>query len=92
MNWKVAEAKQKFSKVVRAAEEEPQMIYNRGRLVAALVPANDIEEFLAWRERKDHSSLADAFSRLRQICAEEDYSFEIPTREDRPNPFTDDLS
>lgn len=92
VNWKVAEAKQRFSEVVRAAEEEPQLIYNRGRLVAAVVPAEELQEFLAWREWREHSSLGDAFTALRKICAEEEYSFEIPPRKDRPNPFADDLS
>jgi prevent-host-death family protein len=92
VNWKVAEAKQRFSEVVRAAEEEPQMIYNRGRLVAAVVPAEELQEFLAWREGREHSSLGDAFAALRKICAEEGYTFEIPSRKDRPNPFAEDLS
>jgi len=91
VNWKVAEAKQRFSEVVRAAEEEPQMIYNRGRLVAAVVPAEEVQEFLARREGREHSSIGDAFAALRKICAEEGYTFEIPSREDRPNPFAEDL-
>lgn len=91
MNWNVAEAKQKFSEVVRAAEEKPQWIYNRGKLVAAVVPANDLQEFLAWREQKEEPSIADAFKELRRICAEEGYELEVPVREDRPNPFADDL-
>ena len=91
MNWNVAEAKQRFSEVVRAAEEKPQWIYNRGRLVAALVPAEDLEQFLAWRERKEHTSLADAFAELRRICDEESYELPIPERKNRPNPFADEL-
>jgi prevent-host-death family protein len=91
MNWKVAEAKQRFSEVVRAAEKMPQWIYNRGRLVAAVVPAGDLEQFLAWRERKERTSIADAFSELRRICAEESYEFETPERRNRPNPFADGL-
>jgi prevent-host-death family protein len=88
MNWKVAEAKQRFSEVVRAAEEKPQWIYNRDRLVAALVPADDLEQFLAWREQKDRASIADAFSELRRICTEESYELETSERRNRPNPFT----
>jgi len=91
MNWKVAEAKQRFSEVVRAAEEKPQWIYNRGRLVAALVPAGDLEQFLAWRERKERTSIADAFSELRRICAEENYELVIPERRNRRNPFAEGL-
>ncbi|HEV7504581.1 MAG TPA: hypothetical protein VGS07_06705 [Thermoanaerobaculia bacterium] len=58
MNWKVAEAKQRFSEVVRTGEE-----------------------------RKEGTSIADAFFELRRICAEEDYKLETPERRNRPNPF-----
>jgi len=90
MNWKVAEAKQRFSEVVRAAEEEPQLIFNRDRLVAAVVEPDAFQEFLAWRRETERRSVADAFAEGRRICAEEGYTLEVPPREDRPNPFTDD--
>jgi prevent-host-death family protein len=91
MDWKIAEAKQNFSELVKAAEAEPQWIYNRDKLVAALVPAADLKEFLGWRRQKEEGSLADAFEELRRICEEEDYALEIPPRQDRPNPLIDAL-
>ena len=93
MNWKIGEAKQRFSEVVRAAEDEPQKIYNRDRLVAAVVGPGEIKDFLAWRERRMKGSLADSIRELSRICAEEGYTLEIPSREqkDRPNPFAEDL-
>ena len=93
MEWKIGEAKQKFSEVVRAAEGEPQRIYNRERLVAAVVAPNDFEEFLAWREKRRKGSLADSIRELSRICAEEGYVFELPPREEeeRPNPFAEDF-
>ena len=91
MNWKIAEAKQNFSELVRAAEDEPQWIYNRDKLVAAMVPAGTLQEFLSWRRRKEEQTLGGAFAELRRICQEEDYSLEIPPRQERPNPFPDAL-
>lgn len=93
MNWKIGEAKQRFSEVVRAAEDEPQKIYNRDRLVAAVVGPGEIKDFLAWRERRRKGSLADSIRELSRICAEEGYTLEIPSREqeERPNPFAEDL-
>ncbi|HWN41470.1 MAG TPA: prevent-host-death protein [Thermoanaerobaculia bacterium] len=93
MNWKIGEAKQRFSEVVRAAEEEPQRIYNRDRLVAAVVGPGEIKEFLAWRERRRKGSLADSVRELSRICEEEDYTLEVPRREQegRPNPFAEDF-
>ncbi len=91
MVWKIAEAKQKFSELVKAAEAEPQWIYNRDRLVAAMVPAESLSEFLNWRRRTQSETLGGAFAKLRRICEEEDYTLDIRPRHDRPNPFADVL-
>lgn len=90
MDWKVAEAKQRLSEVIRAAEEEPQWLYNRDRLVAAVVEPQTFQDFLAWREREQRPSIGEAFSELRRLCAEEGYTLEIPSRYDRANAFADD--
>ena len=90
MEWKIGDAKQHFSEVIRATEEGPQWIYNRERLVAAVVEPDTLREFLAWREKEQKPSLAEVFAGLRRICAEEGYELEIPMRQDRPNPFADD--
>jgi antitoxin (DNA-binding transcriptional repressor) of toxin-antitoxin stability system len=90
MNWKIAEAKQRFSEVVKAAEGEPQFIFNRDRLVAAVVEPEVFQEFLVWQREGERRTLADSFAELRKICAEENYTLEIPAREDRPNIFVDD--
>ncbi|MFL6196954.1 MAG: prevent-host-death protein [Thermoanaerobaculia bacterium] len=89
MRWKISDAKQHFSEVIRAAEDEPQWIYNRERLVAAVVEPEVLREFLAWREKDRRPSLAEAFAGLRDLCAEENYEIEIPSHQDRPNPFAE---
>jgi hypothetical protein len=61
--------------------------WSRDRLVAALVDAQIFAAFQAWREQKEHRSLADAFVELHQIAAEEHYSRELPQRLDRANAF-----
>jgi antitoxin (DNA-binding transcriptional repressor) of toxin-antitoxin stability system len=91
MNWKIAEAKQRFSELVKAAEDEPQWIYNRDKLVVAMVPAETLKEFLGWRREKQERTVGEAFEELRRICDEEDYTLEIPPRQERPNPFPDAL-
>jgi prevent-host-death family protein len=91
MHWKIAEAKQNFSELVKAAEGEPQWIYNRDKLVAAVVPAETLQEFLSWHHQKEERTLGDAFAELRRLCEEEDYTLDLPPRQDRPNPFPDAL-
>jgi prevent-host-death family protein len=89
VQWKVADAKQRFSEVVRLAAKEPQLIYNRGRLVAAVVDADTLQAFASWRQSQRQISLAEAFMELRHLAAEEHYEFEISARRDRPNAFAD---
>lgn len=89
MRWKVAEAKQKLSEVVRASAHGPQLIYNRDRLVAAVLSPEEFQEFQSWKQSEARRSLADAFGGLRQLCAEEGYVLETPPRRDRANAFAD---
>ena len=84
MNWKIEEAQQKFSELMTAAVSEPQLIYNHDKLVAAVVEAELFQDFLAWQQQQRKPSLADAFTRLRQLCAEENYT---PERGDRSDFF-----
>jgi len=91
MEWKIAEAKQKFSELVKAAEDEPQWIYNRDTLVAAMVSAETLKELLDWRHQRQERTVGEAVEELRRICEEEDYTLEIPPRQERPNPFPDAL-
>lgn len=39
MDWRIAQAKQKFSELIGAVRQEPQLIYNRDQLVAAVIEA-----------------------------------------------------
>jgi len=85
MVWKIAQAKQRFSEVLRASSHEPQIISRRERPVAALVSMEDFAEFSRWRKLRDQGSLGDAFAELREICRREDYRFHFAERVDRPN-------
>lgn len=86
--WKIGEAKQRFSTVVRDAAEEPQRIYNRDRLVAAVVGPEDLA--IIERHRSLRAlTLGEAFAEASYLAgkSDPDYILEIPDREDRPNPL-----
>lgn len=89
MSWNLEEAKQKFSELLDAVVEEPQLIYDQNQLIAAVIKADSFKEFLAWQHQHQKPSLADAFAELRKICIEENYTLETPPRYDRSNPFAD---
>jgi len=88
-NWRIAEAQQNFSKLVRAAKREPQSIHNRGRLVAVVIDAAVYEEFEAWRRTRKRRSLGDAFAQLRTLVKKELHPLETLPRRDRLNRFID---
>lgn len=91
MTWNIDEAQQHFPEILDAAEQSPQVIHQRNHPIAAVIRADLLQEFLAWQAQQQPKSLAQAFSELRQLCAEEHYTFELPSRSDRPNPFMEAL-
>lgn len=88
--WGIGEAKQRFSEVVRRSGTEPQKIYNRDRLVAAVVSPDLLDTVQNLRREQSTRSLAEVFSEIREICAEENYQLEIGIRKDRKNRFAED--
>lgn len=91
MNWRIAEAKQSFSRLINATDEGPQLIYKRDRLVAAVIEAATFEEFQEWRKHHRRPSVAEGAAKVRQACEKEGYIFDQPARKNRPNPFSDAL-
>ena len=86
--WKVGEAKQSLSQLLDCAREQPQKIFNRDRFVAAVISAEQFEEFERWLARKSQS-LDSAFGEVREIAAEVDYRLEVPERLDRESWISD---
>ena len=91
LNWEIPEAQQRFAELIRSINQEPQLIYDRQQLVAAVVDAETFQEFLLWHQQYRKYSLADAFGELRRLCAEEDYSLEVPPRQNRSLSFVGNL-
>lgn len=91
MRWKIGEAKQHFSEVVRRAAAEPQLICNRERLVAAVVDAESASKLVIARRGERERSIADSFGAFRDLAKHERYSLKVTRRKDRRNPFVDVL-
>jgi prevent-host-death family protein len=89
--WRVAEAKQRFSEVIRKAAQAPQQILSRDRPVAAVIDAEAFREFEEWRRRRARP-IADDFAELRRIAAEEGYTLKVKGRTNRRNPLPDALT
>ncbi len=94
MPWNIAQAKQRFSEVVKQAAEEPQLIYNRNQPVAAVIGAKEFAKFQEWRKSQmKPRTLADDFAELRKLLKDEGFEngLELPPRVDRPNAFVEML-
>ena len=89
-HWRIAEAKQRFSEVVRCSASEPQKIYNRDRLVAAVVSPELFAEIERLRHERSARTLGEAFSEVREICVEEGYELDVGERRDRESWLQDD--
>jgi PHD/YefM family antitoxin component YafN of YafNO toxin-antitoxin module len=89
-HWKIGEAKQRLSEVIRLAQRRPQRILHRERLVAAIISADELEAFQRWRDRQPPPTLEQSLSELREICARECYELALEPRRDRESGITDE--
>ena len=82
--WTIATARQHLPALIASAAREPQRVYRRTKLVAAVVSP----ETAATLAAQAAPSLADELAELQRICVEEDYQLPVSTRRDRPNPLS----
>lgn len=78
--WKIGQAKQRFSEVVRRAAVEPQIICNRERVVAAVIDAGSADRLQSIVEGEGRQTIAEAFDAFREMAARERYRLRIPPR------------
>jgi len=81
--WLTGDAKQQFSEVLRRSESEPQEIFRRGELVAAVISASEFDQFRRWKSERTSRTLGDAADEIRELCARYDYELETGERVDR---------
>ena len=87
MRWKIGQAKQRFSEVIRRAAVEPQLICNRERVVAAVIDAGSDDRLRAIMDRQGPRTIAEAFETLRALAAHEGYTLKVLPRRNRRNPL-----
>jgi hypothetical protein len=82
MNTKLVES---LVQIIQSLSEEERLLLDK-ELVAHLPNFSDHET------KTDVDKLAQALAELRRICAEENYTLEIPPRQDRSNSFAESLN
>ena len=90
--WKISEAKARLSEVVSSCVDEPQVLYNRKKPVAALIDMDEYEAFLEYKQSKKKKTIAEWLDELDEIKKQEPGDFELPPRTSRPIPYLDEWS
>ena len=88
--WNIAAAKQDLSRVLKAAQLEPQVIANRGRPVAAVIAYESLEPLLK-TNAVGAPSLASLLDPLRAALLSSNVKFVAPKRSTRRNAVVDML-
>ena len=83
--WKISEAKARLSELVAHCVEEPQVLYNRKRPVAALIDMEEYKEFQAFKRSKGAPTMKALLDELEAINNEE-ADLDPPVRRDRKVP------
>ena len=91
IRWTISKARQQFNKLIQMSSTNPQPIFNRDQLVAAVVDPESFKAFCEWRAQQKIRSLEDAFSDLREILREDEEPFATPERQNRKNLFAESL-
>lgn len=89
--WKIAEAKARFSHVLREASTAPQVIMNRGRQVAVVLSPETYHAFRAMAsEMAPKARMADFLQFTEKLRQEPGMTLETPVRSTRNAPFSDE--
>lgn len=81
--WNVGEAKQQFSELLRRSEHQPQLIYRRNRLVAAVVAVDETKMSVI----APRVTIADRFEEARTLFQQQKVDLPVLRRRSRRNDF-----
>jgi hypothetical protein len=83
----VAEARRRFSDLLRSASREPQRVYRREQLVAVVVDEVAFAEMEVARAHRTGRALGDAMGELRALLSGSPLPTTALAREDREDVF-----
>jgi len=86
--WTVNDAQSHFTEILISSAQEPQIIADDGEPVAALVDIALFNELMAFQQRP---TIAELLAELNGLQAEDPIEFDLPDRQDRPNPLLEQI-
>jgi len=88
-SWKISEAKARLSEVVQACGEKPQLLYNRGKPVAAILGMDQFDAYQRFQSETQCPTMAALLAELDAINQVEADFGDPPPRVNRPQPELD---
>ena len=83
--WTVTDAKDRFTEIMLACLQEPQVVYDQNKPVSVVVDINLFNQLMNLRARQARPTIAELLDELSEIHKAEAVEIEVPTRHDRPN-------
>lgn len=87
--WKISEANARLSEVVQASGDTPQILYSRGKPVAAMIGIDQFHAFETFHSEAQRPTIADLLAELDGINQVEADFGDPPPRVNRPQPDFD---
>lgn len=87
-DWKISEAKARFSEMLEHCAAEPQVIFKRKKPVAVVMDVKDHEKLEAEKTGSRNKLTMSELMKMVQESGEED--LKLPPRTDRPMPEFED--
>jgi hypothetical protein len=89
--WTLLEIQNHVHEIFQRGIQEPQLVYDQNTPVAVILDIGVFQELTATRQRQNFPTIAELLDELEQIQQEEPVELELPSRQDRPNPFIEVL-
>jgi len=85
--WEIDDAQKDLKKVIDASSQTPQLIYEHGKPLGAIIDILLFRELMTLRKRQSVPSIAELLDELSKIQIDDPIDLEITPREDRDNPL-----
>lgn len=83
-DWKISDAKARFSEVVQASGKAPQLLYSRNKPVAAIIGMDQFHAYLRYQSQSQRPTMATLLAELEGINQVEADFGDAPPRVNRP--------
>ncbi len=88
--WEIKDAERDLKKVLTACSETPQLVYEHGKPLGAIIDILLFQELMRLRSKQKRPTITELLQELSEIQAETPIVLEIPARTNRSNALVED--